>query len=162
MSTETEPTTGVGRATERASVKGGVVAGLAGTVVMGVLMWIMNDAVIAVAIPALYGQAPPPSPGVGWVAHLFHGAVFGAVFAGLLRLDALSDAADNLPKSAGLGVGYGVVVWVVAAALVMPLWLQAVGFPGAPPFPNFAIPSLLWHAVFGLVLGAVYPFVSDL
>lgn len=160
MSTETERPAGVDAATGAASLKGGVVAGLAGTVVMGVLMWFMNDAVIAVAIPGLYTLAPPPNPVAGWAIHLFHGAVFGAVFAGLVGLDALPDVTGSVGRSVGLGIAYGVAVWAVAAALLMPLWLSAVGFPEPPSFPNFAPPSLLWHVAFGLVLGAVYPFAS--
>ena len=42
------------------------------------------------------------------------------------------------------------------AALVMPVWLGAVGSPASPPLPNFAPPSLLWHVVYGLVLGGIY------
>jgi len=53
------------------------------------------------------------------------------------------------------------VTWLVLAALVMPLWLGAVGSPASPPFPNFAIPSLLWHAVYGVVLGGVFVAVHD-
>jgi uncharacterized membrane protein YdcZ (DUF606 family) len=56
----------------------------------------------------------------------------------------------------GAGLVWGVVAWVVGAALVMPVWLSAVGFPTAPPTPNFAIPSLAWHLVYGGVLGVGY------
>ena len=139
--------------------KGGVVAGIAGSVVMAVLMLVMGaNMVLAAAIPGLYTLAPPPNPAVGIFVHLSHGAVFGVVFAALATVVDLGD----LARSVGAGIGYGVVVWVVAAALLMPLWLSAVGFPNAPPFPNFAVPSLLWHAVFGAVLGAVFPYVRDL
>lgn len=162
MSTETETPGGIEATADVVSWKGCVLAGVVAALVMGALMWVMNDAVIAVAIPGLYGLAPPPNPIAGWAAHLFHGAVFGMIFGGLLRTEALAGAADDLTKSVGLGVAYGVAVWVVAAALVMPLWLSAVGFPEPPSFPNFAPPSLLWHAVFGLVLGALVPFVADL
>lgn len=130
--------------------KAGVVAGLAGSFVMGVLISLTNAAVVAVAIPALYGLAPPPNPLAGWFVHMSHGAVFGVLFAALVGALGYGDDAT---RSAGLGVAYGVVVWIVAAALLMPLWLGAVGFAGAPPFPNFAAPSLLWHAVYGAVLG---------
>jgi hypothetical protein len=41
----------------------------------------------------------------------------------------------------------------------MPVWLGTVGFPAAPPLPNFAVPSLLWHLVYGVALGLVYPAV---
>jgi uncharacterized membrane protein YagU involved in acid resistance len=112
--------------------------------------------VIEVAIPAMYGLQGGLA---GWVVHVSHGAVLGVAFAGVAG--ALGYG-DDTARSAGLGVAYGVVLWVVLAALVMPVWLSAVGFPGAPPLPNFNPTSLVGHAVYGLVLGIVYPFVGDL
>jgi len=127
----------------------GVIGGLAGGAVMGILMSVMNSAVLAAAIPALYGL----SGGVaGWIVHLSHGAVLGVGFAALAT--SLGDRDTGV--TVGLGIGWGVLAWIGLAALVMPLWLSAVGFPMAPPFPNFAIPSLLWHAVYGGVLGVAY------
>nr|WP_318247899.1 hypothetical protein [Saliphagus infecundisoli] len=38
----------------------------------------------------------------------------------------------------------------------MPVWLSTVGFPMAPPVPNFDPTSLVGHAVYGLVLGIGY------
>jgi hypothetical protein len=61
--------------------------------------------------------------------------------------------------STGLGVAYGILVWFVAAGFVMPVWLQSVGFAGAPPVPNLAPMSLVAHVVFGAILGAIYPIV---
>ena len=127
----------------------GVVGGLAGGAVMGVLMSLMNPAVLEAAIPALYGL----SGGIaGWIVHLSHGAVLGVVFAGIA--DSLGDRGTGV--IVGLGIGWGVLAWIGLAALVMPVWLSTVGFPMAPPFPNFAVPSLLWHAVYGGVLGVAY------
>jgi hypothetical protein len=137
--------------------KAGVVSGLVGALVMGVLVVAMNTPTIAVAIPSLYGLAPPPSPGLGLFVHLSHGAVLGVVFAGLAGAFGL----DSTGELVGLGVAWGVVTWVVLAALLMPVWLSAVGSPASPPFPNFAVPSLLWHAVYGLVLGGVYAATGD-
>lgn len=54
-----------------------------------------------------------------------------------------------------LGVLYGTALWLVAAAVVMPLWLGAVGFAGAPPLPNLNPTSLVVHLAFGAVLGVV-------
>ena len=129
----------------------GVVGGIAGAAVMAVLVSIMNAAVLAGAIPALYGL----SGGIaGWVVHLSHGAVLGVVFAALVERGYPGEHAAG--TVAGLGLLWGVVTWIGLAALVMPLWLSAVGFPMAPPVPNFAPPSLLWHAVYGGVLGVAY------
>lgn len=129
----------------------GVVGGIAGAAVMGILMSVMNPAVLEAAIPALYGL----SGGIaGWFVHLSHGAVLGVVFAAIVESGAVGDRTPT--KTVGLGIVWGVLVWATLAALVMPVWLSAVGFPMAPPLPNFAPPSLLWHAVYGAVLGAVY------
>jgi hypothetical protein len=141
-------------ATERGAWKGAVVAGAAGAIVMGALMSVMNPDVLAVAVPSLYGLAPPPNGVAGWVVHVSHGAVLGVVFAagaGAAGID------RSVGRSAVAGVVYGAVIWIALAALLMPLWLSAVGSPASPPFPNFAVPSLLWHVVYGVVLGALYP-----
>jgi hypothetical protein len=131
--------------------KVGVLGGIAGALVMGGLVLLMNDAVLAVAIPSLYGLAPPANPGLGLFVHVSHGAVLGVAFAGLAQ--ALSIRETN--RLVGLGVAWGVVTWIGLAAVLMPVWLSAVGSPASLPFPNFAPPSLLWHAVYGLVLGLV-------
>ena len=129
-----------------------MVGGIVGAAVMGALIVLMNDTVIAVAIPSLYTLAPPQNPAAGLFVHVSHGAVLGVVFAGV----AGAVGADSTGKLLGLGAIWGVATWVVLAALVMPVWLGAVGSPASPPLPNFAPPSLLWHVVYGLVLGGVY------
>lgn len=156
MSTRTET---VGTERTDGSWIGGVVAGLAGAVAMTALMLAMGATnVLAGAIPGLYGLALPPNPLAGIFVHLSHGAVLGVAFAALVAAAGLEDARSVV----GAGVAYGVVTWVVLAALVMPLWLQSVGFSMAPPFPNFAPPSLLWHLVYGVVTGAVYTSTREL
>ena len=129
-----------------------MVGGIVGAAVMGALIVLMNDTVIAVAIPSLYTLAPPQNPAAGLFVHVSHGAVLGVAFAGI----AGAVGADSTGKLLGLGALWGVVTWVVLAALVMPVWLGAVGSPASPPLPNFAPPSLLWHVVYGLVLGGIY------
>ncbi|WP_435064656.1 DUF6789 family protein [Halobaculum sp. EA56] len=137
--------------------RAGTLAGIAGGIAMGALVIAMNAATIAVAIPSLYTLAPPANPAIGMVVHVSHGAVLGVVFAGIVgALDLDSDA-----TVVGVGVGWGVATWAVLAALVMPVWLSAVGSPASPPLPNFAPPSLLWHVVYGLVLGGVYVAIDD-
>ena len=129
-----------------------MVGGIVGAAVMGVLMVLMNDMVIAVAIPSLYTLAPPQNPAAGLFVHISHGAVLGVVFAGI----AGAVGADSTGKLLGLGALWGVITWAILAALVMPVWLGAVGSPASPPLPNFAPPSLLWHVIYGLVLGGIY------
>jgi hypothetical protein len=135
---------------------GGVGAGVVGAAAMAALMLAMGARpVLAGAIPGLYGLAPPANPAAGVAVHLSHGAVLGVGFAGLCKMAGVRDPV----RTAGAGVAYGVATWVLLAALVMPVWLSTVGFPMAPQFPNFAPPSLLWHVVYGGVLGGAFAAV---
>ena len=149
--TATESEVGVG------DWKAGVVGGITGAFVMGILVVQMNPPTLAVAIPSLYTLAPPPSTGIGMFVHISHGAVFGVAFAAIVGAVSL----ESTSKTVGLGAAWGVVTWAILAGLMMPLWLSAVGSPASPPFPNFAPPSLLWHLVYGLVLGGVYNTVEE-
>jgi len=155
MSTETKDMT-EGVSTEF-NWRGGVIGGAAGSIVMGLLITAMNSPTLAVAIPSLYTLAPPPSLALGFVVHIFHGVVLGLVFAGAVGALGIADRTQLI----GVGVGWGVITWAVLAALIMPLWLSAVGSPASPPFPNFAPPSLLWHVVYGVVLGVVYSVLDQ-
>jgi hypothetical protein len=154
MSTETQTQT---PGTAAGNWKAGVVGGIVGAIVMGGLVLAMRTPVLAVAIPSLYTLAPPANPGLGFAVHLSHGAVLGGIFAGFVDAFEL----DSAKAQIGAGVGWGVLTWVVLAALVMPVWLSVVGSPASPPLPNFAPPSLLWHVVYGGVLGGVYAAVAD-
>jgi hypothetical protein len=154
--TETVDSTGMGTLTG-GSWQAGVFGGIAGAIAMGALVSAMSPETLAVAIPSLYTLAPPPSGVAGWVVHVPHGAVLGVVFAALVG----AFDVESTGKTVAAGLAWGVVTWVALAALVMPVWLGAVGSPANPPFPNFAVPSLLWHVVYGLVLGCVYAVGRD-
>jgi uncharacterized membrane protein YagU involved in acid resistance len=151
-----ETTTAVETSNERVAWRGGALAGLVAGIVMGAMLTMQMGPVIEVAIPSMYGLS---GLGAGWPVHLFHSVVLGIVFAGIGSV--LSDV-DSVRRSAGLGLGYGVVLWVVLAALVMPVWLGAVGSPANPPLPNFNPTSLVGHVVYGLVLGVAFPYLKDL
>jgi uncharacterized membrane protein YagU involved in acid resistance len=131
----------------------GVVAGLAGGFVMGITLTMQMTPVIENAIPALWGLSGGLA---GWVVHMSNSAVLGVVFAVLASTDALRRYSDSVGTGTALGIAYGVVLWVVLAAIVMPIWLDAVGFPMAPAVPNFNPMSLAGHVVYGGVLGATY------
>ena len=160
MASETRTATASGTATLRGNWTAGVVGGIAGGVVFGAMLSMMMTDVIEVAIPSMYGLAPPPNGLAGWVVHVSHAAVLGVVFAAIVGVVGLERASAG--KQVAAGLGYGVLVWVVLAALVMPVWLSAVGSPASPPLPNFDPQSLVGHAAYGVVLGAVYYALEDL
>lgn len=143
-----ETATAVDTPTEQFAWKGGALAGLIGGAVMGAMLTMQMPPVIEVAIPSMYGLS---GLAAGWVAHLFHSVVFGLVFAAAATRTRYRDA--DTGTFAVLGAAYGVVLWLVAAAVVMPLWLGALGLD-APSVPNLDAASLAGHLVYGVVLGA--------
>lgn len=153
MSTTTTTQTTPIETTEYGTWRSGLGAGLAGGAVMGIILTVMMTPVIETAIPAMYGLS---GGAAGWFIHMSHAAILGVVFAGIVNA---AGVGNDLTRTIGLGFLYGAVLWVVLAALVMPVWLSAVGFAGAPPLPNFNLTSLVGHLIYGAVAGAVFPFV---
>ncbi|WP_435073905.1 DUF6789 family protein [Halorubrum sp. HHNYT27] len=151
MATETATPTDV--STDTGHWLAGVTGGLAGALVFGAMMWMMTPGVLEMAIPAMYG-IEGPAGALGWAIHMSHGAVIGLGFAAIA--DLRPDLGDSIGTSLGAGAGYGLLVWLALAVIVMPIWLGAVGFPGAPPLPNVGVESLVGHVVYGAVLGGVY------
>ncbi len=157
MSTQTESAT-ASTTIESQGWKPGVIGGLAAGLVFGALMSLMTPMVLQMGIPAMYG-IEGPAGAIGWVIHMSHAAVLGVVFAAIAGAVLESDA--SIGKTVATGTVYGVALWVVLAVLVMPIWLSAVGFAGAPPLPNIGVESLVGHTVYGIVLGAVYATLRE-
>lgn len=148
---ETETTTQAVEIRAVGDWQGGVVGGLAGGLVFGAMMTLMMPMAIEAAIPALWGLEGGLA---GWVIHMANAAILGVAFAAFVPY-----ALEKHPSArevVGLGIVYGAVLWVLLAALLMPVWLSAVGFAGAPPFPNVDWMSFLGHLVYGAVLGGIY------
>lgn len=136
--------------------RAGVVGGLLGGVAMGVLMSFTMAGALEAAIPGLVGLEGGVA---GWFVHLSISAVFGVLFAALMtEIPQLERYVENSSVVASLGAGYGVVLWVVAAGLAMPVWLAAVGGPSLP-LPNLAAASFVAHLAYGFVLGATFPYL---
>ena len=160
MSTETQSDTATGGGFALEQWQAGVLGGIVGAIVFGiVLLGAHPGRPIEVAMPTMYGFGPD-SGAIGFTIHLAHGAVLGVVFAAIVELSGLRTKFGDNRSLALAGLGYGLVTWLLLAALLMPLWLEAVGSPAQPPFPNLtsagANVSLVGHAIFGVVLGLLY------
>ena len=119
----------------------GIAGGLAGGVMFGILMQMM-DMITMVAM--LVGSE---SVVVGWLVHLAISAFIGASYAVLF-----ARFATRLVPAALIGMGYGMVWWVLGALLLMPAKLGMPTFT----FNTTAWQSLMGHLLYGLVLGIVY------
>ncbi len=141
------------RLTDRDGVTTARLADVAAAAVLaGVLMGLVQTAMggSVPVIGALYGVE---SAVVGWTTHLFHSLVFGIGFAAALDHPRLGPWRGRPLRMVALGLAYGVLLALLAAGLVMPLWLRAVGIPA--PLPLLGAMGLVGHLVWGgtLALG---------
>lgn len=126
-----------------------VVASVVGGVLMSAVFYALTGGVAVIG--ALYGAA---TPAIGWMTHLFHSAVFAITFAGLAARPPFRRWGRSAVGCLALGVGFAAVLWLVAAGVVMPVWLGLVGVPA--PVPNLSPVGLLGHLVWGVAVGGSY------
>lgn len=122
----------------------GIAGGLAGGVMFGILMQMMG------MIPMVAMLVGSKAVVVGWLVHLAISAFIGATYALLF-----ARWGSGLLPAALIGMGYGVVWWVLGALLIMPAKLGMPTFM----FNTTAWQSLMGHLIYGLVLGIVYALV---
>jgi len=137
--------------------KEGVLTGVAASVVMGAMIAVTNTDQLGL-VAALYGF--PESIGASLVVHLFHGAIFGALFAAIHSDPAFHRATDRPAKGALAGMAFGVVLGVVGAGLIMPMWVQSIGLDSSMAVPHFTPLVLGWHVVYGTVLGLLFSGIT--
>ncbi|MFA9501529.1 hypothetical protein ACERIM_01975 [Natrinema sp. H-ect1] len=173
MSGESDTTTALGGLNGTVGwLVGGAVSGAAGGIAFGIVMWLVSPDVLTEAIPALFGLEPTGA--VGWAINVGHGVALGLVFGllvtrefvlGVIRADVETDAlsrAGMAVRLIGAGFVYGLAVWTVLPLLILPVWIDAVGGSGAGFLTGASTSALLGHALFGIVLGAVFAATVDL
>ena len=171
MSTETDDASTFGISGTSGWFVGGTAGGAVGAAAFGLLMWLFDPAVVAVAIPEIYGLEPVGI--AGWGVHIAHGIVLGLVFGwlvtrdpilGILRTDVETDILSQTGMTlrlVGAGFVFGLAVWALLPVLVLPVWAATIGGT-AGGFPIAAIESLVGHLLFGVVLGVVFATTADL
>lgn len=100
-------------------------------------------------IGALYGVEEPL---IGWMTHEFHSVVFDMIYATLLRV--VPQPTQPLQSHLAIALGFATFLWLFAAGIVMPFWLQLLGLPAS--LPNLTGAALAGHAVWGVTLGILY------
>ena len=136
---------------DRFAWRRGAGAGFVASVVMGLAITAVDLTTLRQAIAGLYGFEG--NLVAGWLTHVAHGTVFGVVFAFVLLDPGVAGITSWIWKTTLAGIVYGVVLAVAGAGIIMPIWLGVVGFAGPPSIPYVTRPMLVWHALYGAVLG---------
>jgi signal transduction histidine kinase len=123
-------------------------ASLAGGLAMGLVMQGLTGFVPVIG--ALYGVDDRL---VGWISHEFHSVVFGLVYAAILSTLPHRYTSDT-GRCVAIAVGFSLLLWAVAAGVVMPLWLHLVGLEAR--LPNLTPASFAGHLAWGVTLGVLY------
>jgi hypothetical protein len=128
----------------------GLAGGLVATIVMTAFMMALGDdspPPTAVFLSKYVGDADAGAYAMpGMLLHLGYGVAAGAVFALAIPLLGFASVASTT-GGVGWGLAYGVVLFVGAAAF----WMNVV--LGMDPEPKEAGAFLLFHLIYGLVLG---------
>ena len=139
--------------------RGGVTAGFIATVATSLVILPTNASMFSETIAGMYGLEGMFF--VGLVAHLVHGTLFGLVFAMILSDPGLVYITNWLSKTVLAGVVFGLTLAIVGTGFLLPVWTQFAGLTSPPEIPWITFPLLGWHAIYGLVLGLLFPFLEE-
>lgn len=129
-----------------------VIGGLLAGVVMGLLMQLIAG--IMPVIGALYGVEDPV---IGWATHEFHSVVFAMIYATLLTI--VPQRGQTLRGRLEVAIVFATFLWLFAAGIVMPMWLQLLGLPAS--LPDLTGAALVGHSAWGVTLAGVYQLLRS-
>jgi hypothetical protein len=129
----------------------GVAGGLAGGTLFGMMMGTMG------MLPMIGMMVGQPSAIAGAAVHMAISAGIGASFAVLFGRVVRSSRGGLLA-----GTLYGATWWVLGPLFLMP-WMMGMGFGSHLNLSaaSAALPSLMGHLAYGVVLGLVYSYLSQ-
>lgn len=136
------------------SISKAVIAGVNGTIAMTLFMFMGNLMGIQMNVPKMLASFFGGNLIIGWGMHFMIGTIL-AVSYGLFFYDKI-----KISKPWLRGAVYGVIPWLLAQLLVMPMMtsMNGMGF-SAGLFSGSAImaaASLMAHLLFGAVVGLIY------
>jgi len=132
----------------------GMVAGFVATLVLSGLLLLKStmDLVPELNIIRLLTNLGSISAVQAWMDHFIVGVVVWGLLFG--AYDSLASRPAHWLK----GIIFGVFTWLIMMAAFMPL--AKVGFFGSKIGPLAAVVSLIYHLVYGAVLGTTYGLLS--
>ena len=132
------------------NISTGLLAGLVATVVLAAMMVVqgMMGVMPGLNVAAMIGAIIGSSVAVGWIIHfMVHTIAGGGGFAVLYNVIPGGSAPVK-------GIVYGIVAWLVLMFIVMPM--AGVGLFGLDLGMMAPVMVLVFHIIFGAVLGLVY------
>ena len=170
MTTESASPTDYGLGGSTNWLLGGAIGGVVGSLLFGVLLWVVDPAIVTDTIPGIYGFDPDGAT-LGWVFHLFHGLVLGLVFGFLISRELIlgtitADTQFDVLEETGLtvrfvlaGFVYGLAVWALLPVIAGTVLISIGG--ADPVFPAIAVETLVGHLLYGSLLGALFSVFVD-
>jgi len=141
-----------------------ILTGFLGSIPLGLMMQYGNpEPLIELALPNMYGLAGPNLL-FGWAIHQFHGVALAVLVVAAVQWSPIRSRVTTVRGALGLAVLVGIVTTALLSVLLMPLWLQAVGYPHAPVFPDLTMPEKAWsvggHIVYALPVTVGYALLA--
>lgn len=141
------------------NIRRAIAGGIAGTLLMTIMTMLapmmgMPKMDIAAMLGSMLGGSPPQVGSSAWLVgfgmHLMIGIVVLAIGYALIT--------NYLPTSSPLarGLFYGVIVWLIAQLMVMPMMGAGFFSSHLPQGMMMAGASLMGHLIYGAALGFVY------
>ena len=131
------------------SIKHGVYSGLAGGVVFGAIMAMMG------MLPMIGNMVGLPSAWVGFFVHMVISATVGGSFALVLNASGLRGGVES-------GLVYGFAWWILGPLTLMPFFMgMGLGVNWNVAAMGQAMPSLMGHLIFGVILGVAYRWLQN-
>lgn len=130
-------------------IRNGALAGVVGGIAFGILMAMMG---MLKMIASIIGSQ---STAVGWVIHLMISAMIGIGFAIVFH-----NLTETKSRSVMAGLIYGAIWWVLGPLTLMPL-MMGMGLQWSAAAASAAMPSLVGHLIYGLILGWTYSYLAS-
>lgn len=146
---------------------GGVTAGIAGGVVMGLVMHFGAD-----LVELLGGLAPIPgtAASVGWTIHMIISILFGLLFAVIVSRPVVRTSLETFSAYLIAGLAFGAALGILAGGLIFPVAMVRAEV-ATLPLPFLPVPGLagellaasifaIGHLLYGLVVGGVFAIIN--
>jgi hypothetical protein len=139
--------------------RGGLAAGFIATLATSPFIFLTDPSMLSETIAGIYGLEGILA--VGLIAHLIHGTIFGLIFAVILSDPGIVYISNNLAKTVAAGLVFGFALAIAGTGFFVPAWTQFIGLANPPEMPWITPTLLTWHAIFGAVLGLLFPFLEE-